>query len=174
MMACRPLKAIPLHDSPRSPDCSTSQPEITVPLFAALLLLLFTAMPISAWAIEPSHLLQKDATWNELRLKADVQALDQLLADDWLLTHSDGRVQTKTEYLDELSSRDRTNQAIANEDVSLRSYGDAAVVTGVSVQSGVSQGKPWSGRFRFTRVWVLRDDHWIMVASHSSRVTALD
>jgi ketosteroid isomerase-like protein len=171
MMACRPLKAMPLRDSTRSLDCSTSQPEIIVPLFKGLVLLLVAAIPASIWATEPSHLLLKDATWNELRLKADVQALDQLLADDWLLTHSDGRVQTKAEYLNELSSRSRTNQAITNEDVSLRSYGDAAVITGVSVQSGVSNGKPWSGRFRFTRVWVLRDDRWIMAASHSSRIT---
>jgi ketosteroid isomerase-like protein len=163
-----------IRDSNRLLDRSIPQPEIIVPLFAGLLLLVLTAMPVSIWATEPSHLLQKDATWNELRLKADVQALDQLLADDWLLTHSDGLVQTKAEYLNELSSRSRTNQAITNEDVSLRSYGDAAVITGVSVQSGVSNGKPWSGRFRFTRVWVLRDDHWIMVASHSSRVTAVD
>lgn len=89
-------------------------------------------------------------------------------------SHSDGRTQTKSEYLSELSSRSRTNQAIANEDVSLRAYGDTAVVTGVSIQSGVSGGKPWSGRFRFTRVWVLRDGGWTMVASHSSRIASVD
>lgn len=141
--------------------------------FLGSLLLLVSFVPASAGAAGPSDLLRLDATWNELRLKADVPRLEQLLADDWLLTHSDGRVQTKSEYLGELSTRSRTNQAIANEDVALRAYGDAAVVTGVSVQSGVSEGKPWSGRFRFTRVWILRD-RWIMVSSHSSRMTATD
>ena len=137
-----------------------------------LLLLIVASMLLPARAAEPPDLLQIDATWNELRLKSDVHGLGQLLAEDWLLTHSDGRVQTKSEYLSELSSRSRTNQAIVNEDVSLRAYGGTAVITGVSVQSGVSEGKPWSGRFRFTRVWVLRGDDWTMVASHSSRIAS--
>lgn len=111
-----------------------------------------------------------DASWNELRLKADVAGLDKLLADDWLLTHSDGRVQHKKDYLQELSSRTRSNQAIENEDVSVRHYGQTAVVTGTSVQAGTSNGVPWSGRFRYTRVWILREGHWQMVASHSSRI----
>ncbi len=115
-------------------------------------------------------LREADASWNELRQRSDVAALDRLLADDWLLTHSDGRVQTKAEYLAELRDRVRTNQAIANEDVLVRLYGDTGVVTGTSVQSGTSDGRPWSGRFRFTRVWVRRANGWLMVSSHSSRL----
>lgn len=127
-------------------------------------------LPATLLAADQSDLARIDATWNTLRLNADVDGLDKLLADDWLLTHSDGQVQTKVGYLTELSSRSRKNQAIANEDVRLRLYGNTGVVTGTSVQSGVSDGKPWSGRFRFTRVWVQRDGAWVMVASHSSRV----
>lgn len=111
-----------------------------------------------------------DATWNELRLKPDVAGLDKLLVDDWLLTHSDGRVQTKVEYLEELKTRARANQAIRNEDVRTRIYAETGVVTGTSVQSGVNNGQPFSGRFRFTRVWIRRDGAWRMVASHSSRI----
>jgi ketosteroid isomerase-like protein len=111
-----------------------------------------------------------DTSWNDLRLKADVAGLNKLLADDWLLTHSDGRVQDKKDYLQELSSRTRSNQAIENEDVSIRHYGGTAVVTGTSVQAGTSNGLPWSGRFRYTRVWILREGRWQMVASHSSRI----
>lgn len=139
-----------------------------------LLLLLVASMPLLANTAESSDLLEVDASWNALRLKADVEGLGQLLAEDWLLTHSDGHVQTKSDYLDELTNRARTNQEIVNEDVLLRTYGNTAVVTGVSVQSGTRDGKPWSGRFRFTRVWIQNDSGWKMVASHSSRVTPVD
>ena len=91
-------------------------------------------------------------------------------ADDWMLTHSDGQVQYKKDYLEQLATRNRTNTAITNEDVKLRMYGDAAVVTGVSVQSGIGDGKPFTGKFRFTRMWVVKDGKWVMTASHSSRV----
>lgn len=135
----------------------------------AAIAFLMLALPLLAGASD-EELLATDASWNALRLAADVEKLDAILADDWMLTHSDGRVQSKPEYLGELRTRSRTNEAITNDDVKLRRYGDTAVVTGTSVQSGVSDGKPWSGKFRFTRVWVRRDGRWTMVASHSSRI----
>ena len=135
-----------------------------------LALALFLALP--AQAETDAELLALDATWNELRMKPDVAGLDRILADDWMLTHSDGRVQYKADYLDELRTSTRRNQGIGNEDLRVRRYGDTMVVTGASVQSGISNGQPWSGRFRFTRTWVKHDGVWIMVSSHSSRVAA--
>lgn len=134
------------------------------------LLFLLPVTPAQASDAAILELTAIDATWNDLRLKPDVEGLDKLLVDDWLLTHSDGRVQTKAEYLAELKTRTRANQAIRNEDVRTRIYAETGVVTGTSVQSGVTNGQPFSGRFRFTRVWVRRDGAWRMVASHSSRL----
>jgi ketosteroid isomerase-like protein len=124
------------------------------------------------WAVPSDRdaLAAVDASWNALRVAADVGALSKLLADDWLLTHSDGRLQDKAAYLADLSTKSRTNDVITNEDVAVRLYGLVGVVTGTSVQSGSRDGKPWGGRFRFTRVWSKRGDSWVMVASHSSRV----
>ena len=144
-------------------------------LVLTLLLSLYAIRPAQAQATDPA-LAARDSSWNTLRLRGDARALETLLANDWLLTHSDGRTQGKTEYLAELArgaSGGRVNTAITNEDVRIQTYGDAAVVTGASVQSGIgADGVPFSGRFRFTRVWVRRDGRWMMVASHSSRVTA--
>ncbi len=133
----------------------------------AVLLLLLSA---PGWARPPATLEQADTAWNQLRLQGDAQALAPLLAEDWLLTHSDGRVQHKADYLQELATRQRRNTRIDNEDVQVRRYGTTAVVTGTSLQAAVSDGQPWQGRFRFTRVWVQRDGGWQMVASHSSRL----
>lgn len=141
-------------------------------MIRTILLTLALLFWLPAHAVETdAELLALDATWNELRMKPDVAGLDRLLADDWMLTHSDGRVQYKADYLDELRTSTRRNQGIGNEDLRVRRYGDTMVVTGASVQSGISNGQPWSGRFRFTRTWVKRDGAWIMVSSHSSRVT---
>ena len=134
------------------------------------ILLLMLLAPWQAWAQTPATLEQADAAWNQLRLHGDAEALASLLAEDWLLTHSDGRVQHKADYLQELATRQRRNTRIDNEDVQVRRYGDTAVITGTSVQAAISDGKPWQGRFRFTRVWVQREGNWQMVASHSSRM----
>ena len=138
--------------------------------------LLATALPLRASGTDegPKALLAINSSWNSLRLESDVEALERLLCDDWLLTHSDGRVQDKADYLRELSSRTRANQVIENQDMEVRLHGDTAVVTGTSVQAGTRNGQPWSGRFRFTRTWVLRDGNWRMLASHSSRIAPQD
>jgi len=138
-------------------------------ILLALALALFAWLPVHA-AESDAELLAMDASWNELRMKPDVDGLDRILADDWMLTHSDGRVQYKADYLDELRTSTRRNSGIGNEDVRVRRHGDTLVVTGTSVQSGTRNGVPWNGRFRFTRVWVQRDGAWKMIASHSSRV----
>lgn len=135
--------------------------------FAATLLALALAAP-NALAAEPIE--KVDASWNELRQRSDVDGLEKLIDERFVLVHSDGQVQYKTDYIAQLRTRARVNGAILNEDVKMRSYGDTAIVNGVSVQSGVSDGQPWSGRFRFTRVWKQHDGAWKIISSHSSRI----
>lgn len=131
-----------------------------------LLIAILLAVPLSA---QDADLRQRDSLWNSLRLSGNAVALAPLLADDWLLTHSDGRTQDKADYLAELATRRRSNSQVENLGVRIRQYEHTAIVTGISVQSGVTDGQPWSGRFRFTRTWIRRDGTWVMVASHSSR-----
>lgn len=120
---------------------------------------------------EQQQVLAVDSLWNRYRLESNVQKLEELLVDDWTLTHSDGKIQKKKEYLDELQHRTRQNQMIKNEEVIVRQYDKTAIVTGISVQSGISEGKSWGGKFRFTRVWLYLNHRWMMVNSHSSKIT---
>jgi ketosteroid isomerase-like protein len=138
-------------------------------MIKALMLAAACAAPFAALAADPV-LEARDASWNALRQHADVAALDRLIDPGFVLVHSDGKVQYKADYLADLSTRKRVNGEIRNEGVVIREYGDMAVVNGTSVQSAVTDGKPWSGRFRFTRVWVKRGAEWVLVSSHSSRV----
>ena len=136
-------------------------------------MLLFTALlatlPLGAVAAEPD-LHEVDAQWNRLRLASDTAGLGALLVDDFVLTHSDGKVQHKRDYLADLDRRTRVNHAIDNHDVVVNRYGDTAIVTGRTEQNGVGEQGPFRGSFRFTRVWVLQEGAWRLVASHSSRL----
>lgn len=136
--------------------------------FAKSLMLLALAAAPCAFAAGPFE--KVDATWNELRQRADVDGLEKLMDERFVLVHSDGQVQHRAAYIAELRNRVRVNGPIVNEEVTVRSYGDTVIVNGVSVQSAVSNGKAWSGRFRFTRVWRQQDGSWKIVSSHSSRI----
>ena len=108
--------------------------------------------------------------WNESRVRADVAALDRLLADGWTVTHGDGTINTKAEYLADLKSGDRKFFAdVKQDDFAVRIYGDTAVAAGLSDSKVAYKGKPSGGALRFTRVYVKRDGRWMMITSHATR-----
>jgi ketosteroid isomerase-like protein len=108
--------------------------------------------------------------WNASRVKADVAALERILAPDWTVTHGDGTINTKSEYLADLKSGARRFSGDVKEDqLTVRVYGDTAVVSGLSDSSVTYNGKPSGGALRFTRVYVKRDGRWVMIVSHATR-----
>ena len=54
-------------------------------------------------------------------------------------------------------------------EMNVRVYGDAAVITGRSTIKANVDGQPVTGDYRFTDVWVKRDD-WQAVASQVTRI----
>ena len=108
--------------------------------------------------------------WNESRVRADVGALDALLAAEWTVTHGDGTIDTKAQYLADLRSGDRKFFGdVKQDEFTVRVYGDTAVVAGISDSKVEYKGKPSGGALRFTRVYVKRGARWVMVVSHATR-----
>lgn len=108
--------------------------------------------------------------WNESRVRADVAALDRLLDEGWTVTHGDGTINTKAEYLADLKSGDRKFFAdVKQDDFTVRLYGDTAVAAGISDSKVEYKGKPSGGALRFTRVYIKRDGRWVMIVSHATR-----
>lgn len=97
----------------------------------------------------------------------DCAGWSALLADDWTVTHVDAQIITKAQAVEMC----RTGPAIAStmDQLAVRSYGDVAVVTGRTVAT-TAGGDPVTVRLRFTDVCVRRDDRWIVVASHATRI----
>jgi ketosteroid isomerase-like protein len=59
----------------------------------------------------------------------DAAALDSLLADDYIYTHSNGRSQTKREYIDGIAGRDNPPRRLLS-DVQVEVHDDVAVTRG--------------------------------------------
>jgi ketosteroid isomerase-like protein len=103
-------------------------------------------------------------------VKADIATLDRILAPDWTVTHGDGTINTKAEYLADLKSGARKFFAEVTEDrVDVRVYGDTAVASGTSDSKVEYKGRPSGGPLRFTRVYVKRDGRWLMIVTHATR-----
>ena len=139
--------------------------------YAVVAVLVLAVCPVLAQAGKAEQEIRAmEKLWNESRVRADVAALDRLLADGWTVTHGDGTINTKAEYLADLKSGVRRFFGdVKQDDFTVRVYGDTAVAAGVSDSKVEYNGKPSGGALRFTRVYVKRDGRWQMVVSHATR-----
>lgn len=128
-------------------------------------------LPLSAQKMSQAEqeIRAAERLWNDARVKADVAALDRLLADGWTVTHGGGTMDTKAQYLADLKSGDRKFSADVKEDeLTVRIYGDTAVASGLSDSKVTFKGQVQGGPLRFTRVYVKRDGRWRMIVSHAT------
>jgi ketosteroid isomerase-like protein len=106
-------------------------------------------------------------------LARDQPAIEAVLATDWSVTDAAGQVLTREQVLDEFfGSLDRVVETMVVDDVHVRAFGDAAVVTGRTRASGSYRGTRAEVTLRFTDVFVRREGRWQAVASHASAVVA--
>ena len=101
--------------------------------------------------------------WLDALVKGDLDALDRIVADDYIITNSDGSVLGK-QNLDPLIKF----ESATVEDLKVRLYGETAVVTGTAAFKGSFNGRPFNSRERFTDVWLKRGGKWQVVASQQS------
>jgi ketosteroid isomerase-like protein len=104
----------------------------------------------------------------QAHLRSDGAALDRIRADDYVFTTADGRLLNKTQAA--VGPGDFVLSAYAHDNIRVRVYGNAAVATGRLTTEGTFRGRPQSGQFRWTRVFVKRQGRWHLVANQVTRV----
>jgi uncharacterized protein (TIGR02246 family) len=115
---------------------------------------------------------QQDEQRIHAQISADANALHRIYADDFLGIGPTGVVRNKAQVIADFTSHELTYQSITTADVRVRIYGNTAVETGRSTMIGRDKGKAVPRDNRFTRVWVLNDGSWQLVANHYSPMTA--
>ncbi len=102
----------------------------------------------------------------EAMIKGDVQALEEILADDLIYTHTTARIDTKASFIAAISSGRSNYQSVERKDVKVRQFGDSAVVTGhAKFHVGENEFEA-----RFIDVYAKRNGTWQMVAWQSTRL----
>src|SRR5262245_1542571 len=108
--------------------------------------------------------------WAAALLRADANALAAILADTWVVTYIDGKVDNKAGELAALRAGTFKVIAYKNDDVRVSIYGDAAVLTGRASLKGVEHGKPVDLVMRWTDVFVRQNGQWRAVASQGTPI----
>ncbi len=116
-----------------------------------------------------------EEAWRDAVLKANVAALDALLADDYMAITSAGTLQTKEQALANFRTGRTRFTAITYSDRKVRFYGTTALVTSVAEVTGTTVDGELSGNYRYTRVYV-RDERgkWKIVSFEANRISNTD
>lgn len=114
------------------------------------------------------ELVRLETVWNAAHEHGDADALDRLWADDLQIAVPRMSVMSKTEALGFMRSARMTFQRYRSSGVTIRVYGDAAVVTGRLQRTRTLNGRQIDDDWRFTKVYVRRAGRWRAVAFHAS------
>jgi hypothetical protein len=117
------------------------------------------------------ELIQTYRSLIDALLKGDVPVFDRLLADELTNIGIDGKVLTKAQTLELIRSgpASRFIDSWTIEDVKVRVYAEAAVLTSMHVTKGKnSSAKPLY--FRVTAIFIKRDGRWQIVAGQHTVV----
>jgi ketosteroid isomerase-like protein len=105
-------------------------------------------------------------------VEGDRSFIEQVLADDWSVTDLTGRVLGKAEVLEEaFGSKDRQIVSMRIDQLSVRPFGDWAIVTGRTQAAGEYQGEVAEVTLRFTDVFACLGGNWRAVASQATLIS---
>ncbi len=107
---------------------------------------------------------------NKAIVDGDAAALDRMTSDDYTFITLRGELRTKAEIVRDFRSGAIKYQSRDISDLNIRVYGNSAVVTGRAIQTGMENGKDYSGDYWFTRVYVYRNDRWQTVALQTTLI----
>ncbi len=119
--------------------------------------------------IEQEVLRLADA-WTTAELRGDTAFLETLLTDDFIGIGPLGFMLTKQEWLARHRSGDLKYEAFTLDEVKVRVYSDAAVLTGRQVQNAAYRGNPLPGQFRTTLVFVQQLEQWRLAGLQLSTI----
>lgn len=105
-------------------------------------------------------------------INSDINVIDRLISDDILFTAHTGQIFTKEMELASYNSGNiKVNSVIPSEQL-IKVLNETTVAVSVLLEiSGVFNGEPASGKFRFTRIWIKSDSSWQVVIGQSTMLS---
>ena len=139
-----------------------------------LALIAVSILWVAAWAQESdpgtaAAIRALEKQWTVGQARNDNRALDMIF-DNALVYVEYGRLVSKGEYLSRIKDQTANLDQISMEPMSVRSFGDTAIVVGTYTESQVIRGKRTMQQWRFVDTWVYKKKGWVLVAAAAAPV----
>jgi ketosteroid isomerase-like protein len=128
--------------------------------------LLLAASPAAAASL-PTDLQAASRAFGRAQASGDRVALEQLLADDFVLVSGTGHAEGKAQFIADLTDPEVREDPLQVLEPAESVWDGGAVLGGLAVLSGTDHGTRFSARIRFANVWARKDGRWQVVYSHT-------
>ena len=117
-----------------------------------------------------NELIGVENAWKQAVVKRDVSALQHLYADEYMSVDQEGMTWNKKQDIEIDTAGVSRLSTYKLEDLTVRIYGDVAVVTGRNSATGKVLDRAAKAHNRFTDVFVKRDGRWQCVHSQTTPI----
>jgi len=146
--------------------------------------LLMVALSACSSGFSGEHRSQTEATqveilslqkqWAEARIAQDAVFLERFYTSDFRFLAMDGNVVNRDDDIANFATKILKPEMIVDEDMDVRVYGRAAVVTGVERVRGTYRGNFGAFTLRFTNVYVRTRGEWRLAHHHSTPIAGAE
>jgi hypothetical protein len=126
--------------------------------------------PIASAAAEDS-VRSVELARREALLHADTTALSRMIATEFVEISRFGQVRTRADNLREIESGELKLTSVRYDSLTVRIYGDVALLRGIADNVGNYKGFPFTGRIRYTRIFVRREGRWQAIAMQQTSMS---
>jgi ketosteroid isomerase-like protein len=126
-----------------------------------------------AWSQKAEdELLKTEIRRFEAMTQNDFEALEQILGDDLIYTHSSAKVDNKRQYINDLKAGVVRYNTIKPDEVKVRMYsnGNMGIITGKAMVEITQNDKQTTINLRYTDVYAKRKGKWQMISWQATRM----
>jgi ketosteroid isomerase-like protein len=130
-----------------------------------------SALALFAAGKTPEDVKAAERAWAEATAKSDAAALQKILADDLLYTHSTGDDDTKKMFIDNMSNGVRKYTKVQHYgDIDAKIYGDIAIVRAKARIETIMSGKAGGAHLKWIHIFRYKGGVWQLLAHQSLRL----
>jgi hypothetical protein len=117
----------------------------------------------------PADLAKAVKDYDAAQIHGNKAELQRLVADDYTLVNSSGRIQNKAALIADYTAPGYKIEPFEIQQPIEKAWSDGAVMGGVVDLRGMDGGKPFAVKLRFADIWAKRNGKWQVIYTHVSR-----
>jgi ketosteroid isomerase-like protein len=134
------------------------------------LALVINVQPVPAQSGDEAAVAQAVESFRKAQLAKDRNQFETLCADQMSYGHSSGRIETKTQFIDDATGPKSVWNFINLSNQTIQIVGDNAIVRNLFTGENVSEGKTNAIKIGILMVWQKQDGRWKLLARQAYKV----